>query len=125
MADKKRVLLVDDDRATVGLYEEVLGGVGYEVVAAYDGKIGLKLALEGGFDVILLDIVMPGLDGIGFLTELTRGQPQKANGPVIVMTNLSGDPVVKQAMDLGAKACFIKTEATPDDVIAKISALTG
>jgi len=125
MEDKKILLVIDDDRATLGLYEEVLKGAGYTVTMTPDGQEGLKLAQEGGYSAILLDIIMPKLDGIGLLTALKNNPPKKPNGPIVVMTNLSGDPVIKQALNLGAKECFIKTEVTPDQILEKLAKIVA
>lgn len=111
--------------ATQRLYEEVLKNAGHEVTTASDGQEGLRLAQEGGYDVILLDIIMPKLDGIEVLTALKNSSPKRENGPIVVMTNLSGDPIIKQALELGARECFVKTELTPDQVVEKIQKLVG
>lgn len=116
----KRILLVDDDLYVRELYEELLGNEGYEVVTASDGAEGLEKMADGGFDLVLLDVMMPKIDGVGILTKLTTTPPKKKNGPVILLTNLANDPVIDQAKKLGAVDFFIKSDHTPDEFLAFI-----
>ena len=122
MTDKKTILVVDDDRDTVDVYRRVLEEKGFAVEPALDGAKGLELAKKGGYALILLDLMMPNVDGLKVLTELAASPPATPNGSVIVFTNLSHDPVIAQAMALGAKACFVKSDITPDKLVEKITA---
>lgn len=116
----QRILIVDDDTYIRDLYQEVLASEGFEVVAAKDGEEGLKNLLEGGFDVILLDIMMPRLDGIGVLTTLKETQPAKPNGPIIILSNLDHDPVLDQAASLGVTRHLLKADMLPPALIAAV-----
>lgn len=116
----QRVLLVDDDQSIRELYEEILKNAGYEVETAVDGKEGYDKIIEGGYDLILLDVMMPLLDGIGVLTNLQEDHPKKKNGPIILLTNLAYDPVVKDALSKGAAMCLNKAEMNPDEFIKKV-----
>lgn len=83
----KDVLIVDDDRGFCRLVERMLeaSGNGYRVCRAYDGESGLRSLRERHTDVVLLDLVMPQLDGLG-MVERMRGDPELANIPVVVVT---------------------------------------
>ena len=70
-----RILLVEDDKFTRELYELLLKEEGHKVESAEDGEIGLKMALAGGYDLILLDIIMPNKDGIGMIIDLKKEFP--------------------------------------------------
>jgi len=120
---KKRILLVEDDLYTRDLYNETLLGAGFDVSTAVDGLQGLEKIQEGGFDLILLDAMMPKMDGLAVLSRLKQFPPKKANGPIVMSTNLARDAVLNQAMAAGAKACLIKTELNPDQMIEKVKAL--
>ena len=122
MTDKKTILIIDDNRDTVDVYRRVLGQKGFIVDSAFDGAKGLELAKKGGYALILLDLMMPNVDGLKVLTDLAASPPKSPNGSVIVLTNLSHDPVIAQAMTLGAKACFVKSDITPDKLVEKITA---
>ena len=119
-ATRKRILIVEDDRDTCDLYTEVLKNAGFEAECAFDGGAGLQKATNGGYDLILLDIMMPKVDGLKFLADFRKSPSKDKNGPVIVLTNLSPGPVVKEALSLGAKAYLVKTDFNPDQLVEKI-----
>lgn len=119
----KRILIVDDDLYIRELYEEVLKDAGFEVVGATDGKDGLVKIIEGGFDLILLDIMMPELDGLQVLHALKQTPAKKPNGKIILLTNLSHDPTIQEGLNSGASTYLIKADITPDQLIAKVKEL--
>lgn len=116
----QRILLVDDDVYTRELYEELLKAEGYEVIAVADGEAGLVEAVKGGFDLILLDIIMPKKDGVSFLKEYRTLTPQKPNGQIVVLSVLGEEPIIKSCLELGAAGYLIKSELTPDQVLAEV-----
>ena len=116
----KKVLVVDDDLYIRELYEEVLKDEGFTVDAAVDGEEGLKKLREGGYDLVLLDVMMPKLDGLGVLDGLKKEPPKVKNGPIILLTNLGHDPIIKDALSKGAKSYLIKADLTPDQLISKL-----
>lgn len=116
----KRILLIEDDEFTRELYEDVFKGAGFELESASDGEIGLTKARGGGYDVILLDVMMPKLDGLGVLKGLKTTPPAKSNGPILLLTNLAHDPVVKEALDSGAKDYMVKADYNPDELVEKV-----
>lgn len=116
----KKVLIVDDDVYLRDLYEEVLKGEGYEVITAIDGEDGFSKLQQGGFALTLLDIMMPKLDGLGVLKKLKETPPAIPNGPIVLLTNLAQDPIIKEAADLGAASFIIKADITPDQLVEKV-----
>jgi DNA-binding response OmpR family regulator len=114
-----KLLVVDDDEYIRDLYEEILKDSGFHVETAVDGKDGLDKIIDGSYDIILLDIMMPKMDGVEVLRELSKKAKGKAE-KVILLTNLAHDPVMKEALDLGAKAYLIKADMTPDQLVEKI-----
>ena len=117
-----RILIIDDDTYIRDLYEEVLKGEGFEVVTAKDGEEGLARILEGGFAAILMDIMMPKIDGVGVLTKLKETQPKQPNGPILLLTNLDRDPLLEQAASLGAYKTLIKADTLPPTLISAVKA---
>jgi len=116
---KKSVLIIEDEKDILDLYKEYLTSVGLEVDTASDGEEGLKKIVEGKSALVLLDIMMPKLDGIGVLQTIRE---QKHKLPTIIMlTNLSHDQALKDAITLGAKDYIIKSEVTPNQVMEKIN----
>lgn len=115
-----RVIVVDDDQYIRELYEEVLKDEGYEVETASDGEEALNKVKEGGFDLILLDIMMPKIDGLGIMDYLSKNPPPKPNGPILLLTNLDHEPLIKDAMAKGAVAFLIKADITPEDLLVQV-----
>lgn len=116
-----KILLVEDDTTLRNLFGSILKSGGYEVETAKNGTEGLALMLKGGYQLILLDIMMPGKDGITALTEYRNASPQQPNGPVVMMTNLVGDDVTERALKAGAVACLNKAEIGSHDFLAAIT----
>ena len=119
--EKKCILIVEDEPDILALYKEFLESSGFEVDTADNGEDGLDKILEGDVDLVLLDIMMPKLDGIGVLQTI---KDQKRKLPkTIMLTNLSHDSALKEAEALGARECIIKSEVTPDKVLEKVNHL--
>lgn len=116
----KKVLVVDDDLFIRELYEEVLKDDGFTVDSAVDGEEGLKKIQAGGYDLILLDVMMPKKDGLGVLGELSAHPPTEKNGPILLLTNLGHDPIIKEAINKGATSYLNKADMTPDQLLEKI-----
>jgi len=115
-----KILIVEDDLNSKRVYKEIFEDAGYEVDTAKDGEVGLEKAKAGGYSVILLDIMLPKLDGLGLLAALQKNPPEVKNGPIILLTNLSHDPVIKEAMTLGAKAHITKSDFSPVELLEKV-----
>ena len=116
----KKILVVEDDQATREFYLDLPTQEGYQVETAPDGQQGLEKILEGGWDLILLDVIMPKLDGLGVLKELQNKKPKSPNGPILVLTVVSQAPIAKIARGLGAADYLIKTTTTPNHLISKL-----
>lgn len=121
----KRILVVDDDQYIRDIYREVLEGEKYEVETAVDGQEGLLKAQKGGFDLILLDAMMPKVDGLGVLKGLKENPPRQENKAIILLTNLAHDKVIDEALENGAKSYLIKSEMNPDEFLQNIRRFLG
>ncbi len=120
MADVARILLIEDDQFLRDMYNELLGDEGFQVVACADGEEGYKKALEGGFHLVLLDIMLPKMDGLQVLKAMRDKGDLAKNGPVVLLTNLGQDNIVKQGFELGATGYLIKSALTPDQVLHEV-----
>ena len=120
MTGKQKILVLEDDQYTRDIYHDVLTEAGFEVTTAVDGEEGLVKIKEGGYNLILLDMMMPKLDGLGVLAALKENPPKVSNGPIILLTNLAHDPVINKAVALGAKSYLIKSDLNPDQLVAKV-----
>jgi|SRR3989344_1219932 len=117
-----KILLVEDDQFTRELYDEVLIGEGYDVTTAINGEEGLSKIEEGGYDLILLDVMMPKKDGLEVLRSLKDEPPKAKNGPIVLLTNLTNDPVFNSAygLNVGVTDHLVKSDITPGDLVVKV-----
>lgn len=115
----KSILFIEDEAALQKTLGDALVQEGYEVVAALDGDIGLRLAKEKNPDLILLDLVLPRRDGFSVLSELKKN-PSTAAVPVIVLTNLENMEDIQRVLDLGAMTYLVKSNYALQDVINKV-----
>jgi DNA-binding response OmpR family regulator len=113
----EKILLVEDDAYISKIYKEVLEQDGFQVDLAVDGVAGLEKIKNGGYDLILLDIVMPNMDGPAVLGALEKNPPVKKNGPIILLSNLSKDPIVQGGLNKGASGYIVKTDINPGQLI--------
>lgn len=120
-----KILLIDDDLLIRDSYKEVLTSEGFEVETAADGNEGYEKIAGGGFDIVLLDVMLPKLDGIGILTKLGENNLMGKNKRILLLTNLAHDPAVKEALKLGAEAVITKASIAPDKLVAYLKSLTG
>lgn len=118
----KKILIVEDDQFLREFYQELLQEEGYTVDMAADGEIALNKIQTGGFHLVLLDIMLPKMDGINILKTLKTAPAKVPNGPIVCLTNLGQDTVIKQCFDLGAAGYLIKSALNPDEVLAEIKA---
>jgi DNA-binding response OmpR family regulator len=116
----KRILLVEDEKNTRDLYVDLLAGEGYEVDTAEDGQAGLEKAVEGGYDLILLDIVLPKRDGLEILQYLKEKGSEKPNGPIVLLTVLDQDSTIYTGLKSGAAGYLIKSDLNPDQVVKEV-----
>ena len=115
-----KILLIDDDPFIVDMYVLKFKEERFAIEVARDGKEGLKKAKEFGPDLILLDIVMPGLDGFGVLEDLRKKGDRRK---VILLTNLGQKEDVERGMRLDADDYVIKAHFTPSEVVEKIRSI--
>ncbi len=116
----KKILVVEDDQFLREFYQELLQAEGYNVDVAADGEIGSQKCLMGGYNLILLDILLPKKDGMQILKEIKFQPPKSANGAIVILTNLGQDIIIKQCFDLGADGFLIKSALNPDQVLTEI-----
>lgn len=120
-----KVLLVEDEPSIRDLYTRELTKAGFTVLAVDDGLKGLQALKTDNFDILLLDIMLPGMNGLQVLREFRQNTPNSQT-KVILLTNLGQDTVIKEGFTLGANAYLIKSSYTPDQVVTEVqNILTG
>lgn len=117
MADKK-VLVVDDDAKTVELVKLYLDRDGYQVLTAYDGVEALRLAREGYPDLIVLDLMLPDIDGL----EICRTLRRESDVPIIMLTARTTDRDKLAGLDLGADD-YVTKPFSPKELAARVRAV--
>lgn len=116
----KRVLLIEDDPFLSEIYVAKFSESGFEVLIAQDGALGLAKIKEQAPDVIVLDIVMPNMDGFEILRALKQ-DPKAKYIPVVILSNLGEQENVQKGLDLGAVAYIVKAHYTPTEVVARVT----
>lgn len=123
--DKKKILLIEDDQEMREFYADFLAQNGYLVDTAADGEEGWTKFSSGNYDLLLLDIMLPKLDGLGFLERRQKDAKLKLC-PTVILTNLGQDEVLKKCFALGVKYYILKAETTPNQVLPVLAkALEG
>ena len=117
-----KILIVEDEPVHLAVMKSKLESEGYEVDAALDGEEGWRKLKTAPPDLVLLDVILPKLDGFQFLE---RAQKEKISVPIIIVSN-SGQPVeIDKALKLGAKDCLVKAEFSPAEVLEKVQKVLG
>lgn len=119
-----RVLLVEDDRFLRKAADARLRQAGYTVLTAVDGEEALRLARAERPDLILLDLIMPKIQGFEVLRELKQ-DPATAPIPVVVLSNLGQERDMEQALKLGAHAYFVKAHLSLQALVERVQELLG
>ena len=117
---KKKVLVVEDEQALRFALKEKLEHKGFTALTAQDGEEGLKIGLDEQPDLILLDIIMPRLDGLEMLKAVRADKAWGADVPVIVLTNSREKGNIVEAMDGGVSQYLTKADWKIEDVIDKV-----
>jgi len=119
MKNPKKILIVDDEEIVVNVLTPKLEAEGFLVDAVEDGEQALQKIQEDKPDLILLDIIMPKLDGISVLKELKQNEETK-NIPIIILTNLYDDQKMTEVLQAGNTDYLVKVEHPVSEVIKKV-----
>jgi CheY-like chemotaxis protein len=119
---KKKVLVVEDELPLLQMLVDTLTKKGYEVLSAKDGEEGLDVALKKQPDLILLDLLMPKMDGMHLLSHLRlNGGEWGKSARVIILTNLDDKNAIEQATKAGVKHYLLKSEYKLEDIMKKVA----
>jgi len=118
MANKaKKILIMEDEKPIRQALGLKLESAGFSVTTAINGKEGIDKIIKEKFDLILLDIIMPEMDGYEVLTEL---QKMKISIPIIILSNLGQDEDIEKAKKFGVTDYFIKSDTPINDIVSRI-----
>lgn len=117
----RKILVIDDDLYIRELYQEILINAGFSVVTAVDGQDGLDKLYNEEFDLVLLDLMMPKVDGLGVLRTLKNEYPKELKSPILLLSNMGKEPVIDEALKNGVADYLIKSDINPDQLLGFIS----
>lgn len=113
------ILIIEDDKFLRDLISRKLKQDGFNILEAIDGEEGWRMVQEESVDLILLDLVLPGMDGFEVLEKI-KNDPKTKKIPVMIISNLGEERDIKKGVKLGAVDYIIKAHLTPTEVVTKI-----
>ncbi len=121
----KKVLIVEDEAPLRNAVSDILSFEGFTVFQGKNGQEGLDLAIKEHPDLILLDLMMPIMDGLTMLEKLRQDQEYGKNAAVILLTNINDPEKVAQATEAGSYDFLVKSDWNIEDVVKKIKLRLG
>lgn len=115
-----RILVVEDDKPLQDIYVDTLKAQNHEVDTADDGEVALSKMLQGGYDLVLLDIILPKINGLDVMEKVKAQPPVTPNKAVVFLTNLDKSEEIDRGLKL-ANGYLIKSQITPGDLVREIS----
>jgi DNA-binding response OmpR family regulator len=122
---KYKILIIEDETLLLDVYKESLSGPEFKVDTAVDGNQAWEKLSQGGYDLVLLDVILPEKDGLQLLQQLKKNPPKKPNKKIVFMTNLAEESLIKQAKGLGVDQVMVKSDITPDEFVEKVRGYLG
>ena len=119
---EQHILIVEDDKFLRELIARKLTKEGFKIEEAIDGEDGLEKAQKLKPDLILLDLILPGMNGFEVLSQI-KNDPQLAQIPVVILSNLGQKDEVEKGLKLGAVDFLVKAHFTPQEIVEKIKSV--
>lgn len=121
---KKKILMIEDEEIFLEMFGDKLRQDGYEVKLASNGAWGLKEALQGDYDLFVIDMIMPHITGDEIVAKLKLEDKTK-NKPIIILSASVDELVQKKVESMGISAFFVKTQLVPSDLSRKVGEILG
>ena len=115
----KKILVVEDDKFLRELIAQKIMKEGYDVIEAVDGEKGAESIRKEKPDLVLLDLILPGIDGFEVLAKM-KSDPSTSEIPVIILSNLGQKDDIEKGLEMGANDYMIKAHFTPAEIIEKV-----
>ncbi|MHC1716929.1 MAG: response regulator [Candidatus Dojkabacteria bacterium] len=128
MSDKnKTILIVEDEKDLLDSYKELVESAGYTAITCLDGYQGLDLLAKNieNIDLVLLDLMMPGVDGLEVLRAVKANPEKYGQMPIVVLTNMTSEAVIKESFDLGSSSYLVKTDLDYQGLVKELSKYLG
>lgn len=115
-----RILIAEDEDEMRALYSHVFKAAGFQVDTAENGEKALFFLRKGGYDIGLIDIRMPVMDGFAVVESLKKTPPITPNGPLLFLTNNEGEEAIARGISLNVRGYLLKVNYTPDQLVAEV-----
>lgn len=127
MADTKKILIVEDEVALLDSYSELVESAGYIPMKASDGYQALDMLSNNldQIDLVLLDLMMPGVDGLEVLKTVKNNEEKYGKMPIVILTNMTSESVVKEAFNMGATSYLVKTDLDYEGLVKELNKFFG
>jgi CheY-like chemotaxis protein len=116
-----KILLAEDEEDARMIYKDILEVGGFHVDTAENGKVTLDKLAGNYYDLLLLDIIMPDIDGISVLTEIKKFPAKYNINKIVMLTNIGGDLAIEKALNIGANGYMLKSETAPENLVDVIN----
>lgn len=123
-SEGSKVLLIEDDLFISEIYKRNLEMAGYKVDIAMGGFEGREKVKANSYDMVLLDLMLPGVNGLDILKDI-KGSDATKKTPVIIVSNLEQDEIIEQGLLLGAAKYLTKSRITPQDMVSAVNQIVG
>jgi len=120
VAESKKILLIEDEAFILDMYKIIFTKEDFTVETASDGEEGLAKAQAGDYDLVLLDIMLPKMNGLDVLKEMRKEDSKAKKTPVFLLTNLGQENIIKQAFKIGAQGYFMKANLLPQQIVSEV-----
>jgi len=118
--DKKKIIIAEDEPTLMGMYKLYFERAGFEVISVENGSECINSARKDSPDLILLDIMMPKVDGWEVLKNL-KNDPETKKMPILVFSNFGQPQEIQKGLDMGADDYVVKSDLTPKEVLDKVN----
>ncbi len=115
-----KILLVEDEVDARDIYTDILQGEDIQVDGVGDGTEALEALEKNKYTLVLLDIIMPKMDGVETLSKIKQNPDKYGTPKVVMLSNIGGDIAIDKAMELGADGYMLKSETEPDEFVAVV-----
>lgn len=123
----RKILIVEDEAPLLDSYAELVQAAGFTPLKALDGYQGLDILANniGLIDLVLLDLMMPGVDGLEVLKTVKGNEEKYGTMPIIILTNMTSESVVKEAFNMGASSYLVKTDLDYEGLMKELDKFLG
>lgn len=127
MNNKKTVLLIEDESLLLSSYAQLLQDNGYDTLEAKDGSEGLNELKKniGSIHLLILDLMLPEIDGLEILRVIKNDKEAYGSMPILVLTNMTSDRVIKEVFELDAVGYIVKAESSLEDLVLEVKKIFG